>query len=65
MNFFRQKPQPRQFALRAEPLALVIETIAAQLPIKNDRSIEPILHMGQIALQSGPGNIQQLLQVSC
>jgi hypothetical protein len=63
MDLLRGEPQARQFILRSDLLFGLLEAVAAQAAVEDDRGIQAITHISDVALQRRPGNTQTLLQI--
>ena len=62
MDFLGGEPQSRQLILRADPLPGLLEAVAAQVSVEDQGRIQAVPHVGDIALERGPGNTEAFLQ---
>jgi len=62
MDFLGAEPQAGQLIVRADPLSGLFEAIAAEVAVEPDRRVQAVAHVGQVALERGPGDGETLLQ---
>ena len=48
--------------MRTDPLSALLEAVAAQAAVENERSVQAIAHIGDIALERRPGDAEPFLQ---
>ena len=62
MDFLGGEPQARQLVLRADPLTGLLEAIAAQVAVEDQRCVQAVAHVGDVAFQGRPGDAEALLK---
>jgi hypothetical protein len=62
MDFLGREPQPWKLVLGANPLSVGLEPVSSEIPVEDDRSVEPVLQIGKVALQRGPRDAKALLK---
>ena len=62
VDLLRREPQPGQFVLRTDALTFPLEAIAAEVAIEHDGRVQPVLHVGEVALQRRPRHAELFLQ---
>ena len=62
MDFLGGEPQARQLVLRADPLTGLLEAIATQIAVEDQRRVQAVAHVGDVAFQGRPGDAEALLK---
>ena len=62
MDFIGAELQAGQLTVRADPLSGLLEAVAAQVAMDADRRVQAVTHVGQVALEHGPGDAEAFLQ---
>ena len=63
MDFLGAEPQPGQLIVRADPLSGLLEAVAAQVAVEADRRVQAVAHVGEVALERGPGDAETFQQL--